>query len=70
MKHRHDHTPLNSSSTRSQLPFGDASKASSLTHPWWIYQANQMKVSNTHPAELLAQIDFLDEPPTSWEDGR
>jgi hypothetical protein len=70
MKHPHDHTPQNSSSTHSKVPVGVASKSSSLTHPWWIYQANQMKVRNTHRAELLAQIDFADEPPTGWEDGR
>jgi hypothetical protein len=70
MKHPHDHTPQNSSSTHSRVPVGVASKSSSVTHPWWIYQANQMKVRNTHRAELLAQIDFADEPPTGWEDGR
>jgi hypothetical protein len=70
MKHPHDHTPQNSSSTHSNVPVGVASKSSSLTHPWWIYQANQMKVRNTRRAELLAQIDFPDEPPTSWENGR
>jgi hypothetical protein len=70
MKHAHDHTPQNSSSTHSKVLVGVASKSSSLTHPWWIYQANQMKVRNTHRAELLAQIDFADEPPTGWEDGR
>jgi hypothetical protein len=70
MKHAHDHTPQNSSSTHSKVPVGVASKSSSITHPWWIYQANQMKVRNTHRAELFAQIDFADEPPTGWEDGR
>jgi hypothetical protein len=65
MKHPQNHTPQNGSLTQ-----GVASKSSPLTHPWWIYQANQMKVRNTHRAELLAQIDFPDEPPTSWEDGR
>jgi hypothetical protein len=70
MKHPHDHTPQNSSSTYSKLPAGVASKTSSLTHPWWIYQASQMKVPNIRRAELLAQIEFPDEPLTGWEDGR
>jgi hypothetical protein len=70
MKYPHDHTPQNSSLTYSKLPASFASKSSSLTHPLWIYQANQMKVPNPQRAELLAQIDFPDEPPTGWEDGR
>ena len=70
MKHPHNHTPQNSSSTHSKLTVGIASKSSPLTHPWWIYQANQMKIRNNHGAELLAQIDFPDEPPTDSEDGR
>jgi hypothetical protein len=69
MKHPHDHTPQNSGSTHSKLRVGVASELASRTHPWWIYQANQMKVRNTHRAELLAQIGFPDEPPSS-EDGR
>ena len=70
MKHPHDHTPQKNSSTHSKLPVGVASRSSSLTHPWWIYQANQMKVGNTQRAELVAQFDSPDEPPSSFEDGR
>jgi hypothetical protein len=70
MKHSHNHTPQSSSSTHSKLTAGIAPKSSPFTHPWWIYQANQMKIRDNHGAELLAQIDFPDEPPTDSEDGR
>jgi hypothetical protein len=70
MKHSHNHMPQSSSSTHSKLTAGIAPKSSPLTHPWWIYQANQMKIRDNHGAELLAQIDFPDEPPTGSEDGR
>ena len=71
MKHPHNHTPQNSSSTHSTVTAGIASKSSPLTHPWWIYRANQMKISNNHGAQLLAQIDsFSDEPPTDSEGWR
>jgi viroplasmin and RNaseH domain-containing protein len=71
MKDPQNHTPQSSSSTHSKLPVGIALKSSSLTHPWWIYQANQMKIRNNNGAEVLAQIySFSDEPPTDSEDGR
>jgi hypothetical protein len=70
MKHSHNHMPQSSSSTHSKLTAGIAPKSSPFTHPWWIYQANQMKIRDNHGAELLAQIDFPDEPPTDSEDGR
>jgi hypothetical protein len=70
MKHSHNHMPQSSSSTHSKLTAGIAPKSSPLTHPWWIYQANQMKIRDNHGAELLVQIDFPDEPPAGSEDGR
>jgi hypothetical protein len=70
MKHSHNHTPQSSSSTHSKLTADIARKSSSFTHPWWIYQAHQMKIHENHRAALLAQIDFPDESPTDLEDGR
>ena len=65
MKHPHNHTP------HSQVAAGIGSIPSPVTHPWWIYQANQMKISHSHGAELLAHIDpFPDEPPSDSEDWR
>jgi hypothetical protein len=69
MKHPHNHTPQSSSLTHSKLTAGIGSRPSPLTHPWWIYRANQMKISNNHGVEVLAQIDpFPDEPPSDSED--
>jgi hypothetical protein len=70
MKQPHNHTPQSSSSTHSKLTAGIAPKSSPFTHPWWIYQANQMKIRDNHRAALLAQIDFPGEPRTDSEDGR
>jgi len=71
MKHPHNHTPRSSSSTPSKVTTGIASKSCPLTHPGWIYRANQMAIRNNHGAELLAQIDpFPDEPPTGAKDWR
>jgi hypothetical protein len=71
MKHPHNHTPQNSSSTDSKEPGGIASKSFPLTNPWWIYQANQLKIRNNRAAELLAQIESLpDESPIGSEDAR
>jgi hypothetical protein len=70
MKQSHNHTPQSSSSTHSKLTANIAPKSSPFTHPWWIYQANQMKIRDNHGAPLLAQIDFPDEFPTDSEDRR
>jgi hypothetical protein len=70
MKHPHNHTPQSSSPTHSKVTAGIGSRPS-LTLPWWIYRANQMKISNNHGADLLAQIDpFPDESPSDSEDWR
>jgi hypothetical protein len=64
MKHPHNHTPESSSSTHSKV-------TTELTHPWWIYRANQMKISNNDGTQLLAHIGpFPDEPPSDSEDWR
>ena len=69
MKHPHNHTPQSSSPTHPKVTAGIDSKPSPLTHPWWIYRANQMKISNNHGIDLLAQIDpFPDEAPSDTED--
>lgn len=66
MKHPHSHTPQGSSSTHSIK-----SKPYPLTHPWWIYRANQMRISHNHGTELLALIDpFPDEPLSDSENWR
>ena len=70
MKDPKNQTPQSSSSTHSKLPVGIAPKSSPFTHPWWIYQANQMKIRDNHGAQLLAHIDFPDESPTDSEDRR
>jgi hypothetical protein len=71
MKHPHNHTPQGSSPTQSKATAGIGSKPCPLTHPWWIYRANQMKISNNHGSQLLAHIDpFPDEPPSDPEDWR
>ena len=70
MKPSHNHTPQSSSSTNSKLTAGIAPKSSPFTLPWWIYQANQMKIRDNHGAQLLAHIDFPDESPTDSEDRR
>jgi hypothetical protein len=65
MKHPHNHTP------HSKLTAGIGSNPSPVTHPWWIYRANQLKISNNHGVELFAQIDpFPDEPLSDPEDWR
>jgi hypothetical protein len=69
MKQSHNHTPQSSTSTHSKVT-ADIAPTSPFTHPWWIYQANQMKIRDNHGAALLAQIDFRDESPTDSEDGR
>jgi hypothetical protein len=64
MKHPPNHTPQSSSSTHSTVTADITSKSSPLTHPWWIYRANQMKISNNHGTEIPTQIDsFPDEDP-------
>jgi hypothetical protein len=70
MKQSHNHTPQSSSSTHSKLTADIAPKSSPFTHPWWIYQANQMKIRDNHGAPLLPQIDFPGESPTDSEDRR
>jgi hypothetical protein len=71
MKHPDNYTPESSSSTHSKVITGVAPISSPLTHPWWIYRANQLKISNSHEVYLLAQIDpFPDEPPSDSEDWR
>jgi hypothetical protein len=70
MKQSHNHTPQSSSSTHSKLTADIAPKSSPFTHPWWIDQANQMKIRDNHGAPLLAQIDFPGESPTDSEDRR
>ncbi len=71
MKHPHNHTPQGSSPTHSKVTAGIGSIPSPRTHPWWIYRANQMKISHNHGADLLARIDpFPDEPPSDSEDWR
>ena len=65
MKHPHNHTP------QSKVTAGIGSSPSPVTHPWWIYRANQLKISNNHGAPLFAQIDpFPDEPLSDSEDWR
>jgi hypothetical protein len=64
MKHPHIHTPQGGSPTQSKVTAGVGSKPCPLTHPWWIYRANQMKISNNHGTEIPTQIDsFPDEDP-------
>jgi hypothetical protein len=71
MKHPPNHTPQSSSPTHSKVTSGIDSKPSPLIHPWWIYRANQMKISHSHGAALLAHIDpFPDAPPSDSEDLR
>jgi hypothetical protein len=71
MKHPHNYKPESSSSTHSKVTTGVASISSPLTHPWWIYRANQMKMSNNNGTQLLTHIDpFPDEPPSDSEDWR
>ena len=71
MNHPHKHTPQSSSPAHSKATAGIDTRPSPLTHPWWIYRANQMKLSNNHAGELLAQIDpFPDEPSSGSEDWR
>ena len=71
MKPSHNHTPQSSSSTHSTVTADITSKSSPLTHPWWIYRANQMKISHNHGADLLAQIEpFPDGPLSHSEDWR
>jgi hypothetical protein len=70
MKQSHNDTPQSSSSTHSKSTARIGPKSSPFTHPWWIYQANQMKIRDNYGAALLAQIDFPDESPTDSEDGR
>jgi hypothetical protein len=65
MEQPHNQTP------HSQLMAGIASNPSPGTHPWWIYRANLLKISNNHGAELFAQIDpFPDERVSDPEDWR
>jgi len=71
MKHPDNHSSQSSSSTNSKVTGGIASKSSPLTHPWWIYRANQLNIRNNHGVEAPAQIDlFPDEPPADSEDRR
>jgi hypothetical protein len=70
MKHMRNSTPQNDSLTYLKLSAGIGSKYP-LTHAWWIYRANQMKMQSNPATQLLAQIDsFPDGPPTDSEDGR
>jgi hypothetical protein len=65
MKHPHKHTP------HSKVTAGISSSPSLVTHPWWIYRANQLKISNNHGAELFAQVDPPpNEPLSGSEDWR
>jgi hypothetical protein len=65
MKHPHNNTP------HSQVTTGTGSIPSPVTHPWWIYRANQLKISNNHGAELFAQVDpFPGQPLSDSEDWR
>jgi hypothetical protein len=50
------HTPQSSSPTHSKATAGIGPRPSPLTHPWWIYRANQMKLSNNHGGELLGWL--------------
>jgi hypothetical protein len=65
MKDPNNHTPESSSSTHSKVTTGVASISSPLTHPWWIYRANQMKMSNNNGTQLPAHIDPLPDEPSS-----
>jgi hypothetical protein len=71
MKHTRNDTPRDGGSTYSKLSAGIGSKYP-LTHAWWIYRANQMKMQSNPGTQLLAQPDsFPDEaPPTPEMDAK
>ena len=68
MKYPHNHT-TQSSCPHSKVTAGSTPISCPLTHPWWIYRANQMKISHNHGAEVPLPINpFPDESPGDSED--